>query len=159
MQLKLAAFSVLSSALLAAAQDAVVQVGGTATTPNGAYFQFIPPTITATKGSVITFKFTGIPGNHTITQSSFAEPCTSISGGFDSGYVFVPGASVTDVPQWNLTITDDTTPIWFFCKQLLPTPHCPAGMVGAINPPTSGNTFESFQTAAKAYKGTINVCF
>jgi hypothetical protein len=66
--------------------------------------------------------------------------------------------TTTGFPTWNLTITDDSQPIWFFCKQFAPTPHCDAGMVGAINPPTSGdNTFEAFQAAAEAHVGPAGV--
>ncbi|KAH8094590.1 hypothetical protein DFH11DRAFT_1738537 [Phellopilus nigrolimitatus] len=57
-------------------------------------------------------------------------------------------------PTWNLTITNDSSPIWFFCKQLIPAPHCDVGMVGAINAPTSGsNTFAAFQAAAMSHVG------
>lgn len=31
-------------------------------------------------------------------------------------------------------------------------------MVGAINAPATGNTFQAFQNTAKSYTGTINVC-
>lgn len=47
------------------------------------------------------------PGNHTVTQSTFASPCEPETGGFDSGWVFVPSGE-TDIPEWNLTITDDS---------------------------------------------------
>ncbi|KAJ8091831.1 hypothetical protein PM082_021067 [Marasmius tenuissimus] len=40
-------------------------------------------------------------------------------------------------------------PIWFYCKQTLPQYHCASGMVGAINPPTSGNTFDNYLNNAK----------
>ncbi|KAJ8522374.1 hypothetical protein ONZ45_g1014 [Pleurotus djamor] len=141
----------LAAASMTAAQM-VVQVGSTQTAPGGV-FQFIPPTITASNGTVVSFMFTGAPGNHSVTQSSFADPCNPLSGGFDSGWVFIPPSNVSEPPVWNLTITDDSRPIWFYCKQLLPGPHCNAGMVGAINAPSSGNTFQAFQTAAMAHSG------
>ncbi|KAI0030521.1 hypothetical protein K488DRAFT_20230, partial [Vararia minispora EC-137] len=111
---------------------------------------FIPPNITATAGSVITFNFSGIPGFHSVSQSTFASPCQPMSGGFDSGFVEI-GVTGTPaaVPQWNLTVTNASTPIWFFCKQLAPQPHCLAGMVGSINAPATGNTFAAFQSAAR----------
>jgi len=149
MQLKLTALAILSSSLLVAAQDLTVQVGAAPTAPGG-FFQYIPPSFTATKGSTITFQFTGAPGNHTVTQSSFTDPCTPLQGGFDSGFVFIPPANVSTPPTWSLTITDDTKPIYFFCQQLLPSPHCSSGMVGAIN---AGDNFAAFQTTAKAFKG------
>jgi plastocyanin len=146
-----AAISALSLMSVASAQM-TVEVGSTATAPGGV-FQYIPSTMTAKNGTVITFKFTGAPGNHTVTQSTFADPCTPVAGGFDSGWVFIPPSpALSATPEWNLTITDDSKPIWFFCKQLLPSPHCAAGMVGAINAPATGNTFAAFQNNAKSTK-------
>ncbi|KIK54772.1 hypothetical protein GYMLUDRAFT_62973 [Collybiopsis luxurians FD-317 M1] len=139
----------LGLATLVQAQNQV-QVGGTENEANGGLYQFNPNTFNATNGSVITFEFTGNPGNHSITQSSFSSPCQPLDGGFDSGWVLIPNNGVSPVPQWNLTITDDSKPIWFFCKQSLPIFHCPAGMVGAINAPTSGsNTFQNYVTNAR----------
>ncbi|KAI0043457.1 hypothetical protein FA95DRAFT_397608 [Auriscalpium vulgare] len=146
--------SVFAFATLAAAQNQNVQVvvGGSANTQGGA-LQFIPDNINATQGSVITFSFAGSPGFHSITQSSFASPCQPLTGGFDSGFVSVPAGTTGAVPSWNLTITNGTQPIWFYCKQLSPVPHCKSGMVGAINAPTTGNTFSNFQQAAVASSG------
>ncbi|KAF5345824.1 hypothetical protein D9756_010895 [Leucocoprinus leucothites] len=125
-----------------------IQVGSTADAQGG-IFQFIPPSVNATNGTVINFQFSGMPGNHSITQSTFSNPCTPMSGGFDSGWVWLPTPGLTPIPQWNLTVTDDSKPIWFFCKQLQPAPHCKAGMVGAINAPASGrNTFENYRSQA-----------
>jgi len=146
-----AALSALSLASVVAAQQ-TVQVGSTVSAQGGV-FQFIPPSITAKNGTVVTFKFSGIPGNHSVTQSSFADPCDPLAGGFDSGFVYIP-TSETEIPEFNITITDDSKPIWFYCKQLKPTAHCIDGMVGAINAPSTGNTFASFQSAAKAFTGT-----
>ncbi|OBZ71824.1 hypothetical protein A0H81_08145 [Grifola frondosa] len=138
----------LAFAVLAAAQDATIQVG------KGGLL-FTPSSINATVGSVITFDFSGAPGNHTVAQSSFASPCAPLASGFDSGYVFVPNGTTTGFPTWNLTITD-TKPIWFYCAQQGPPAHCTAGMVGAINAPGSGtNTFENFQSAAKAAASVV----
>jgi hypothetical protein len=130
-------------------QVITIEVGGTTNEPGG-IFQFKPNNVTnATNGTVINFRFTGMPGNHSITQSTFAEPCTPMDGGFDSGWVLLPTPNLSPVPEWNLTITNDKQAIWFFCKQLLPQPHCSSGMVGAINPPTSGNnTLENFMRNA-----------
>jgi len=145
-----AAISALSLITTASAQM-TVQVGSTATAAGG-IFQFIPSSFNATNNTVITFQFTGAPGNHTVTQSTFADPCDPAVGGFDSGWVFVPQSpALAQTPEFNLTITDDSKPIWFFCKQLAPSPHCGAGMVGAINAPATGNTFASFQTNAKNF--------
>ncbi|EMD31779.1 hypothetical protein CERSUDRAFT_88657 [Gelatoporia subvermispora B] len=145
-----AALTAVSLAAVAAAQNVTIQVGQVASAAGGA-LQFVPPSVKATNGSVITFQYAGAPGNHTVTQSTFASPCSPLSGGFDSGYVFVPAGTTDGFPTWNLTITNDQEPIWFFCAQHLPAPHCPAGMVGAINAPSTGNkTFEAFQSLAKS---------
>ncbi|KAF9497461.1 hypothetical protein BDN71DRAFT_583300 [Pleurotus eryngii] len=145
-----------SATALVASQNVVVQVGSVATA-DGGIFQFIPNDITAANGTTVTFRFTGAPGNHTVTQSSFADPCNPLAGGFDSGFVFIPPANTTQTPEWTLTITNDSRPIWFYCKQLFPAPHCSAGMVGAINAPSSGNTLANFVSAARAFSGSPGV--
>ena len=48
------------------------------------------------------------PGNHSVTQSLFGSPCQPLSGGFDSGFIYVPTGLSSDFPEWNLTITDDS---------------------------------------------------
>ncbi|KAJ7828949.1 hypothetical protein B0H14DRAFT_2811181 [Mycena olivaceomarginata] len=150
----------LVAAAVVSAQDKTVtaMVGGETNTPGGGVFQFIPNQITAANGTTITFKFTGIPGNHSITQSTFANPCTGAPGGFDSGWVELLKNTTdgTGLPEWNLTITNDQTPIWFFCKQLLPQPHCSSGMVGVINVKPGANSFSAFQAAA-AKVATVDV--
>ncbi|KAF9039604.1 hypothetical protein BDZ89DRAFT_1035237 [Hymenopellis radicata] len=152
--MRLADLLALALAAVAYAQNTItVQVGGEATT-NGGIFQFIPPTVNGSQGDIIMFQFTGAPGNHSITQSTFDDPCDPMDGGFDSGWVNIPANGVGVTPVWNLTITDASTPLWFFCKQLIPSPHCIAGMVGAINPPASGsNSFQAFQSKAHDFTG------
>ncbi|KAJ3761320.1 hypothetical protein EV360DRAFT_29102, partial [Lentinula raphanica] len=133
-------------------QTVQVQVGGTEN-ESGGIFQFKPSSFNATNGSVITFEFSGNPGNHSITQSALSNPCQPMSGGFDSGWVLIPTGGVSPNPLWNLTITDDSQPIYFFCKQLIPSPHCAAGMVGTINAPSSGTgSFNDFLNNAKQTK-------
>ncbi|KAI0050001.1 hypothetical protein FA95DRAFT_1488002 [Auriscalpium vulgare] len=111
----------------------------------GGKLVFSPANITASNGTTVTFFF---PHSlkHSVSQSSFAEPCTylaaansSSAGGFDSG--------LQSAVQFSITITDDTKPIWFHCKA---PSHCGLGMVGSINAPASGNTFDAFQSAALA---------
>ncbi|CCO28080.1 hypothetical protein BN14_02072 [Rhizoctonia solani AG-1 IB] len=95
--------------------------------------------------------------NHTITQSSFDNPCrkvefTSTSGqiGFDSGFVPVT-ADASAFPTWNVTV-NDTAPVWAYCRQ---GNHCGAGMVFAINAVESGNkSFTAYQALAKQLNGT-----
>ncbi|KAJ7754178.1 hypothetical protein DFH07DRAFT_743923 [Mycena maculata] len=45
-------------------------------------------------------------GNHSVTQSSFADPCTASSPGFDSGFQAVSEGS-RDVPEWSFTVEND----------------------------------------------------
>jgi len=130
----------LASATLATLATAVfaesfqVQVGA-----NG--LNFNPTTVNATQGDTIEFVF--MPKNHTVTQSTFAAPCTAMSAGIDSGYMPV-AANATQVPSMTITV-NDTTPLWFYCKQ---SGHCGQGMVFAVNP-TADKSFEAFQAAAK----------
>ncbi|KAF9003000.1 hypothetical protein BDQ17DRAFT_1356445 [Cyathus striatus] len=155
--MRLIAAATVSSLVSLAAAQMTIQVGAEATT-SGGIFQFIPPQLNATNGTTVTFQFTGAPGNHSVTQSTFTDPCDPMAGGFDSGWVLIPEAnslSGVTTPTFNITITDDTKPIWFFCKQLVPSPHCPVGMIGAINAPTSGqNTFQAFEQNAQNFQGT-----
>ncbi|TFY76647.1 hypothetical protein EWM64_g7364 [Hericium alpestre] len=156
MRLSYIAPALLSCAALVAAQDQTVTVNiGGQTDTQGGIFQFIPNQVNATNGSTITFQWSGHPGNHSLTQSTFASPCQPMDGGFDSGWIFIPADDTDMFPTWNLTITNDSIPLWFFCKQLAPSPHCQAGMVGAINAPGEGdNSFQAFQQAAISSSGT-----
>jgi uncharacterized cupredoxin-like copper-binding protein len=105
---------------------------------------FTPSTITAVVGDIVNFQFAG--GNHTVTQSTFADPCTqpfnttSGAAGFDSGFMPVDPAS-PNVMIWALEVKT-TAPLWFFCAR---KGHCQSGMAGAINPPATGNTFDAFK--------------
>ncbi|KND91033.1 hypothetical protein TOPH_04409 [Tolypocladium ophioglossoides CBS 100239] len=103
--------------------------------------KYDPPSLTAQVGTAIQFNF--FPKNHTVTQSSFGDPCHPLEGGFFSG--FVPVKDSPSGTSFTITVTD-TKPIWFYCGQ---GSHCQSGMVGAINAPTSGNTFEAFAALAK----------
>jgi len=110
---------------------------------------FTPNIILASIGDTITFDF--VSGNNSVTQSTFAAPCTSFSdSGIDSG--FVPALdNVTSFPQFSLTVT--SSPLWFYCRQIH---HCASGMVFAVNP-SSDQSFHAFQTAAMATKSDTNI--
>ncbi|KAJ7910517.1 hypothetical protein B0H13DRAFT_1514018, partial [Mycena leptocephala] len=114
------------SALSNILQIQIVDVGGA----NGAPV-YRPNTITAPNGTIVVFRFSGTPGNHTVTQSSLRSPCEPLPNGFDSGWVFVDNSDPNaQPPEWHLYIEDDRTPITFYCKQLNPTgpkPHCEEG--------------------------------
>jgi plastocyanin len=107
--------------------------------------KFDPQQIVAAKGDIVSFEFRG--GNHTVTQSSFANPCAwqfntaTNKNGFNSGFIPFDAAS-RQVGVYSLEVSDPNVPIWFFCGR---PPHCKSGMYGAINPPTTGNkTFAAF---------------
>ncbi|KAG6844486.1 hypothetical protein H0H87_006560 [Tephrocybe sp. NHM501043] len=78
-------------------------------------FVFHPNNFTALNGTQITFWFPNTGLDHSVTQSSFAAPCTYLaassntSAGFDSG--------LQSAKTFTITIVDDTKPIWFHCKQ------------------------------------------
>lgn len=114
--------------------------------PSGAKV-FQPTTVDANIGDTITFEFH--PKAHTVSQSLFETPCQVPNGaegkGFHSGLTPVKAdTKSSDLPRWTLQVLVPT-PIWFHCA-----PHCGAGMVGAINPPKTGDrTFEKFQENAR----------
>ncbi|KAJ7622533.1 hypothetical protein FB45DRAFT_838592 [Roridomyces roridus] len=110
-----------------------------------------PPTTSARLGDTVSFIFGG--DAHSVTQSSFASPCIRLSGGFDSGFAGRGPQFAEDTPVWNLLITNESEPIWFFCQANIPNSHCEAGMVGAINPPSIA-MYDQFSSAAKAVTST-----
>ncbi|KAJ7745591.1 hypothetical protein DFH07DRAFT_15795 [Mycena maculata] len=118
----------------------IVDVGGDPTGPSG--LTFSPNTINATSGSTITFRFSGSPGNHSVTQSSYDDPCTPLPGGLDSGFQPVAAGTTSGFFQWSFVVEHEE-PLWFFCRQSAPIDHCTAGMVFGLNP-AAGTGIESF---------------
>ncbi|OCL09937.1 Cupredoxin [Glonium stellatum] len=115
-------------------------------------FVFTPNTTVASVGQQVEFQF--FPPNHTVTQSSFENPCQPLSStSFFSGFMVTQDSPGPQTFTVNIT---DTNPIWFYCAQNIPGDHCAIGMVGVINPPTSGpNTLEAFAAAAKKTNSSI----
>lgn len=105
---------------------------------------FTPDRATANIGDTVVFTFMG--GNHTVTQSTFALPCSPSTGGVDSGFKPAAG-STTGPPTFEFPVTDISKPQWFYCKQV---GHCPQGMVFSLNAPATGNTADAFKAAAMA---------
>jgi len=123
----------------------LVQVGA------GGQLAFSPTNITAQVGDTVAFQFQG--KNHSVTQSTFASPCsimTTPAQGIDSGFQPV-AANATQLPEWSFTVNNASAPLWFFCAQTNPANHCEAGMVFSVNAdPTSAKSFAVYQAAAMA---------
>ncbi|KAG8814026.1 hypothetical protein FRC17_001329 [Serendipita sp. 399] len=132
------------------AQDGVTH---TVIVGKGGAITYDPPSIKAAPRDTIRFVFQS--RNHTITQSSFGNPCrklefTSTTGevGFDSG--FVPGKE--DGTAFYEVKVNDTRPLYAYCRQ---TGHCGQGMVFGVNlDDTSARSFVAFQNLAKTINGT-----
>ncbi|KAH9835690.1 uncharacterized protein C8Q71DRAFT_709593 [Rhodofomes roseus] len=122
----------LASAVSAAVHDVIV---GSANADQ----IYTPSFLSASVGDQITFQFK--QANHTVTQSSLNDPCHKISGGFDSGFMFVPSNQTDNFPTYTITV-NDTKPIWVYCRQADDTPksHCGNGMVFAVNPGANGTS-------------------
>ncbi|KDR68793.1 hypothetical protein GALMADRAFT_231117 [Galerina marginata CBS 339.88] len=113
---------------------------------------FDPTNIVADVGDTVVFEFHA--KNQSVTQSTFAQPCTrqtAPSLGFDSGFWPI-AANATEVGLPQSSITVSTAPLWFFCAQINPVNHCNHGMVFSVNAPAN-QTFAQFQAIAKAGGG------
>jgi len=143
MKFAAATLAALASVVPTLAANITVIVGANASGAPGLVFN--PQVITAAVGDLINFEFHG--GNHTVTQSSFANPCVqqfntvTQQNGFTSPFMPYDAAS-GQIGVFTLEVTQTANPIWFFCAR---PPHCKGGMYGAINPPTTGErTFAAF---------------
>ncbi|PMD54855.1 Cupredoxin [Hyaloscypha bicolor E] len=125
-----------SAALAQAAITIPVQVG------KGGALTFVPNDIKANVGDSIEFSF--FPKNHSVTQSSFADPCHPLAGGFFS--TFIPTNSSESSETFTIVV-NDTKPIWIYCAQTVKS-HCQSGMVASINAPATGNTLAAFTLKA-----------
>lgn len=144
MRFSAAAAALLSVGAAVAQTTHVVKVGG-----NGS-LTYTPNSLTGVaNGDIVQFQF--LDKNHTVTQSTFAAPCSNITDatgavtGVDSGFQFV-NTTATQFPVWQITINNASAPLWFYCRQ---AKHCQAGMVFAVNP-TAAKTYDAFKTAAAA---------
>jgi len=144
---KLAAFAALLSLVaipVARSADIAVTVGGKVGDTDTIEVAYTPEFVTANVGDTIVFTFKQL--NHTVTQSSFDDPCSPLAGGFDSGFVPI-GTNATEFLTTATFTVNDTKPVWVYCRQ---TGHCQKGMVFAINP--GEGQFATFQGRAN---GTI----
>jgi len=135
------ALAVAALASVASATTISVMVGANST------LTFQPSSVVASVGDTIAFTFTG--ANHTATQSTFAAPCTKMTGGIDSGFQPV-SSGASQLPQYSFNVTNATAPLWFYCAHV---GHCQQGMVFAVNP-SANKTFSAFQAAAESSNGT-----
>jgi hypothetical protein len=114
---------------------------------------FTPNSITgAQNGDKVNFLFAS--KNHTVTQSSFAQPCAPFTPPgatqlLDSQFQAVPQANEATgpFPVFTVTLGNLTGPLWFYCRQKTPVNHCQMGMVFAVNP-TADKSFSAFQQNA-----------
>ncbi|KAF1811735.1 Cupredoxin [Eremomyces bilateralis CBS 781.70] len=121
----------------------VVQAGGA----NGE-LTFSPNEIKANPGDLVQFQFW--PKNHSVAQSNFANPCIPLQQSVQNTTSAFYSGFMPTTEQGKLVYTipvTDTKPIWFYCSQ---GKHCQGGMVGAVNPPATGNTLAAFVEKAKA---------
>jgi hypothetical protein len=109
---------------------------------------FSPNYIDASIGDVINFRFLKL--NHTLTQSSFDQPCVP-NGGFDTGFSQFNPTNKTN--KAFTMVVEKATPMWFFCHQTLPVSHCARGMVFAINP---GVKMDQFLDNAQQQRNVAN---
>ncbi|KAL8991701.1 MAG: hypothetical protein Q9169_007732 [Polycauliona sp. 2 TL-2023] len=111
---------------------------------------FSPSTLTAMPGDMVEFTFMSM--NHTLTQSTFPEPCKKMKDGADSGFLPNPNNTISPPPTYMFQVKDKK-PLWFYCKQKKPTSHCGKGMAFSINP-TAEKSHEMFTAMAIQQNGT-----
>ena len=113
---------------------------------------YTPPHVDAKPGDKIHFAF--ISKNHTVTQSSFNEPCSHLEYGFDTGFEFIRTSKKFITKSFFVPDTKD--PLWFYCQQKVPFLYYAKGMVFTINTPKEGNTFEeSKEKTLPGIDGTV----
>ncbi|KAM0330732.1 hypothetical protein ACHAQA_003684 [Verticillium albo-atrum] len=157
--------SIILAAIAGAAQAQAIGVQAVQVASNNGSLTFSPEKITAPPGSMVQFQFMG--GNHTVTQSTFDNPCQPMGTvqtdpnaapqqGIFSGYVPVAAsANMGQRPVFSVMV-NDTKPIWLFCQQ---GPHCQRGMAMVINENSASNntkTLENYKAAAAALGGGGN---
>ncbi|KAI4178944.1 MAG: hypothetical protein LQ346_007310 [Caloplaca aetnensis] len=111
---------------------------------------FSPSSVMAAPGDMVEFTF--MSTNHTLTQSTFPQPCVKMQGGADSGFLPNPNNTISPPPTYMFQVMD-TKPTWWYCKQKKPTSHCGKGMTFSINP-TADKSQEMFMQMAMQQNGT-----
>jgi plastocyanin len=101
--------------------------------------KFWPEKITAAPGTMVQFQFWA--GNHTVTQSSFDNPCVPIGASNSSAKGVKSGFQpITNEASIFTVMVTDSRPMWIYCGQ---GNHCKNGMVMVINENTSANSSRS----------------
>lgn len=95
-----------AAAAPAAAATHQVTVGGSAG------LIYAPSEIKAAVGDMVVFTF--MSANHTVTQSTFEQPCVAMAGGMDSGFQANPDNTVNPPPQVAMQVMVDTPLCKFF---------------------------------------------
>ena len=96
---------------------------------------YSPNKLVAQAGEFVQFQFHA--GNHTVTQSTFDQPCQPIAQhsnltGFHSGFLPAAASAAQGMfPTYTIQI-NASTPLWLYCAQ---GKHCEGGMVMVINEP------------------------
>ncbi|KAH8753802.1 extracellular serine-rich protein [Diaporthe sp. PMI_573] len=150
-----AVFAILGATVIVSAGPSLTAVSSpskTATTTGvthsvlaglGGALVFDPENVVAEIGDVVEWHF--LPKNHSVAQSSFANPCvpqSSVTPPFFSGFFPVDQGEADNVFQ---IVVKDKRPIWYYCAQTTGN-HWQSGMAGVIN-----QHFDSSDTLA-AYK-------
>lgn len=117
---------------------------------NGKTLRFDPPYLPyVAPGSKIHFDFRA--ANHTLTESSFENPCTKLdsASAIDTGFSNFNPMDVPGLKSFELEVTGSESR-YFYCKQAIKTPksHCGKGMVFGVN--VDEATFRQFETNAVA---------
>ncbi|KAF8610095.1 hypothetical protein BDV93DRAFT_517278 [Ceratobasidium sp. AG-I] len=109
---------------------------------------FDPSSVRPQAGDMIVFEYRA--GSHSAVQSTFDNPCTPMSGGYDSGVQTVADSTPVDASGLPTTvfIVPDLNPVWFFDQA---GGLCSKGAVFSINPEVTGTqTAGQFRANAEA---------
>ncbi|WXC49569.1 hypothetical protein QX201_009247 [Fusarium graminearum] len=147
--------AIVALATVAQAVDVQVVAVGRNGATNATGLRFWPEKITAEPGTMVQFQFW--TGNHTVTQSTFDDPCMPIGNvnpsveGVYSGYMPVAASmSKGMIPTYTITIKDKK-PMWLFCSK---AQHCQGGMSMVINEDSSSNSTKTLTGYKEKCKGT-----
>ncbi|KAI9158574.1 extracellular serine-rich protein [Paramyrothecium foliicola] len=150
----LAVTALLSTLSVAQTVDVQVVAVGKNPLTNETGLKYWPEKITAAPGTMVQFQFWA--GNHTVTQSSFDNPCLPIgvtnssAQGVNSGFQPVSAEAGANAPVFTVMVKD-SKPMWLYCAK---GNHCQSGMVMVINENTGANSTRSLDNY-KGLAGTV----